>query len=137
MKLEALLIFPWAGPYPNPIDPDNPALEEQAAIDAWQVIKTNNTGLKAKIDKAENWLFSGEFKEIVDPEKGVKVTKAGLFGIAVSFPLNWIQKPDPETWFTNKVAALRAAGWELRGWATDDWKAELATKGYAFVTGEV
>lgn len=133
-KLQALLIFPYAGIYPTPVDPENPTQEEQDAIDAWEAIIENNIGLKAKIDHVEDWLLDGDFEEIIEPEQGVRVTKAGQFGTAVSFPMVRILKLDPTTWFTNKIQQLRDNGWSLRGYATDDWAIELSNRNYEIVT---
>ena len=129
-KLEALLIFPYAGIRPVCADFENCTVEEQISIDEWQAITDNNNGLKAKINKVENWLLDGIYIDISNPKKGQLVIKAGILGIANSFPMKRILKPNPTQWFINKVAVLRATGWQLRGWATDNWYQELINRGY-------
>ena len=132
----AMIILPVVGDSPSCVDPENCTVEELEAIAAWQDAYDNLWDLYAKIQKAEDWLIEGECVDIVYPGKGVLVTKAGQYGTAVWFLMDRILKPDPTTWFVEKVAAMRANGWNFRGYATDDPHQELADRNYVIVETE-
>ena len=126
----ALIILPEVGPSPTCVDPEECTAEELEVISEWQDSYDNLWGLYGKIQKNEGWLFGGECVDIVYPGKGVRVTKAGQYGTAVWFLMDRILKPDPTAWFVNKVAIMRANGWDFRGYATDEAHQELADRNY-------
>lgn len=139
-----IFIIQRVDPYPTPVDPLNITPEEQAAIDAWQVIYDNAWGLYRKIDRAEEWLLSGEYRDVFRPGQGPLLTKAGLYGYLHEIPCEMIQKDNPGTWFANKIQALIDNGWLIRGWAVmcdeahvwQDIQAFLAARNYLLVEPE-
>ena len=134
------MIIEKVGDYPTPVDPDNPTIPEQEAIDAWQTRYDNYVGLIEKADKVE-WNVE-DCDTIIKMNGGPTVTKAGLFGILHHFPVDRILKPDPATWYTSKVSALITNGWALKGWVitVEDGEAPYAitrafleAKSYSFI----
>ena len=139
-----VFIIQRVDPKPVPVDPENITQEEQSLIDAWKIVRDNAWGLYRKIDKAEDWLLSGEYQDVFRPGQGVLLTKAGLYGYLHEIPCDMIKKDNPAVWFGNKIQALIDNGWTIRGWAVScdegqiwqDIRAFLENKNYAVVPGE-
>lgn len=146
-----ILIIERIGDYPAPVDPENITAEEQVLIDAWQARYDNHWGLMAKIARAEDWLLTGPYQTILnpDPNTGPVLTKAGQYGVLHHWPLDRIINPSAvlttAEWFAQKMAQMIANGWGIRGWVltVDDndpnvtvdsaTRAFLLNRNYAYV----
>ena len=106
----------WQQTCPQCVDPENCTDAELSAQAEWQANKDNFAALKVKASRAEDWLIDGTWQNIIDENKGVRVTKDGRFGRAFWFDSARILKPDPPGWFLSKKDLLFANGYLIRGW---------------------
>jgi len=136
MREYAVFIFPELWTYPKPVDFEDVTQEEQDNISAWEKAKDSNFNLKSKISRAEGWRLSGEFVDIVDPSKGVRITKSSEFYISMWFPVERILENNPKGWFVSKMAKLSEFELKFQGFIAKDVHAELIERGYKIVRGE-
>ena len=120
-----VFIFDKKPKKPKIVDIENPTVEELSSLEEYTNIKIDNDYLK----NYKGWKATGDYDEIIDPDKGIEIIKNKKSYIAVWMPK---ERMIDNHKVKDKIKSLTDDGM-IDGFICDNPIAELQKKGYEFV----